>query len=230
MTETTWNFDEVLGGAFALERDGSARDGDLPATGTASVLVSAAAAAVTEAMLALVPREEDLDRLVLPGGEAREDLHLTLWFLGEAANYAPEDRERLVRKLRRDTPPRVEARAFGAALWNPDGDAPCWVLNVGDRTSDPDDWRRFPAGMPRRLAEVRDWALDELGSVYSRPVRRDIEIPEQHSPWSPHVCLAYDGDPGLAAEVAARTGPVTLDRLRVAFADEVIDVPLASAP
>ena len=42
---------------------------------------------------------------------------------------------------------------------------------------------------------------------------------------SPHVTLAYTRDADLA-ELTDRVGPVTFDAVRLAFGDEVYDVPL----
>jgi hypothetical protein len=45
----------------------------------------------------------------------------------------------------------------------------------------------------------------------------------------PHVTLAYTDDVNLAATVVDRVGPITFDKLRLAFADQVVDIPLSSA-
>lgn len=171
----------------------------------------------TGAMIALVPSAGDAERLALPGGEPAEDLHLTLFYLGEAADIPEAVREALVNAVRtmvqRRELPVVEGNVFGAALWNPTAPDPAWVLNVGDAKDRPEG--------QESLAAVRAM-VDEAwhdGGV-------DFDLPEQHTPWQPHICVAYGADSAAAEELADRMGQVTFDRIRVAFAGENIDIPL----
>lgn len=170
-------------------------------------------------MIALVPRELDLDRLALDGGEPRDELHLTLWFLGDAIELDADLRERLptaiASMIERRNLPVVHARAFGAAHWNPTSDDPAWVLNVGDVGSD----AREPDG--DALAVVRE-TMREAWTDGGVP----LEPPPQHTPWQPHVCVAYSTD-DLLVELESRLGDVTFDRVRVAFGGDVTDLPLA---
>lgn len=170
-------------------------------------------------MIALVPTEDDLDRLVVSGGEPRDELHLTLYYLGDAVDYDTETRRGVVTAIRsmlerRDTPP-FRGRAFGAAHWNPTSDDPAWVLNVGDVPTDERDGE--PLGYARTLV---DEACADGGIV--------INTAAQHTPWQPHICLAYSTD-DRRVELESRLGDVTFDRVRVAFGGEVTDVPLGSA-
>lgn len=173
----------------------------------------------TGAMIALVPTDADLDRLVVEGGEPRDELHLTLYFLGSAAEIDADVREGMINAVtsmieRRDLPV-VRARAFGVAHWNPTSDDPAWVLNVGDVSIDERD--------AESLAVVRammNEALDDGGILFT--------FPPQHTPWQPHVCLAYSRD-DLMVEGHRRLGDVTFDRVRLAFGGEVTDVPLGRA-
>jgi 2'-5' RNA ligase len=173
----------------------------------------------TGAMIALVPTDDDLDSLVLDGGEPRDELHLTLYYLGDAADVPADVREGAVTAVRdmveRRDVPAVRARAFGVAHWNPTSDDPAWVLNVGDVP--PDD--REGEG----LAVVRGMVSEALfdGGV-------PLVIPPQHTPWQPHVCLAYSRNDLMTAG-HERLGDVTFDRVRLAFGDEVTDVPLGRA-
>jgi 2'-5' RNA ligase len=169
----------------------------------------------TGAMIALVPTEEDLDRLVIDGGEPRDELHLTLYYLGDAANIDDETRHALVTAVRgllleRDEQP-IHARAFGAAHWNPTSDNPAWVLNVGD------------ASEGESLGYVRSCVTEALhdGGV-------DLVMPTQHTPWQPHICLIYSPDSDWMFDLESRLGDVTFDRVRLVFAGEVTDVPLGS--
>lgn len=175
------------------------------------------------AMIALIPSDADLDRLALPdsieGAESRDVLHLTLWFLGEGADYDTQMREELVNfvKSRVGDIGLVHGRGFGINFWNPDGDSPSWVLAVGDADGDGPS-----AG--ESLSNVRDiLSPRRVASPDENP------MPAQHSPWVPHVCLAYSSDPGLASELVDRVGDITFDKVRVVFAGDETDVPLRGA-
>lgn len=168
------------------------------------------------AMIALVPSGDDLKRLAVDGGEPVDELHLTLLFLGMAADYTADDRAAVVSEIGSalGQEPPILANGFGAALWNPDGETPSWVMNVGDN---PDT--------PGLLADAQDTAAQAV-------IDADVasKVPDQHSPWAPHVCLAYSTDPALLEKLSARTGPIRFDTVRVAFGDEVHDVMLKGEP
>ncbi len=170
----------------------------------------------TGASVALMPTEEDARRLRLAGGEPTEELHLTLYFLGKAADWPEHDRMDVVNSVM-DVAPElgpVTARAFGVNHWNGDGEAPCWVLGVGDiRDSE-----------ETRLTDVYEAVSDALEDGH-----RDTDFPEQHAPWVPHISMAYTGDLSLAAELQKRLGEVTFDRIRITFAGEYTDVPLGAS-
>jgi hypothetical protein len=86
-------------------------------------------------MIALMPTPEDAARLAVPGGEPAEELHLTLYYLGDDGFvFTPEERTALLDELRmltRDLPP-VTSNIFGIAHWNAGSDNPSWVWSVGD--------------------------------------------------------------------------------------------------
>jgi len=160
-------------------------------------------------MIALVPSDADLARLALPGGEPRDELHLTLWYLGDAADFDPETQTSIVDAVRavaeREGTGPIVGRAFGVAHWNPTGEEPAWVLNVGD------------ADAPNILEITRNrFAQFDAG----------MPIARQHTPWQPHVCVAYSSA-DLGPQLEALLGEVTFDRVRVAFAGEVTDVQLS---
>lgn len=160
-------------------------------------------------MVALIPSDADLDRLTLDGEEPRDDIHLTLWYLGDDV-LTEEQQEDVLREVAHyvdaywDDKGPIQANAFGVAQWNPMGDKPAWVLNVGD------------AGEPE-LARFRS----EIGSG----IAQDFVLPKQHSPWQPHICIAYSSD-DLLDELTQRLGPVTFDKVRVAFGRDVYDIEL----
>jgi len=170
----------------------------------------------TGAMIALVPSEADLDRLVVDGGEPRDELHLTLYYLGDAADVDDEVRRSMITAIGskitdRDEQP-VHAVAFGVAQWNPTSDDPAWVLNVGDS----------PEG--ESLGYVRGMVGEAL---YDGGI--DVKMPIQHTPWQPHICLIYSADQDRHADLLRRLGDVTFDRVRLAFGGEVTNLPLGRA-
>ncbi|MFI0827280.1 phage minor head protein [Streptomyces roseolus] len=180
-----------------------------------------AASGHTGAMIALVPSQEDAERLALAtdGAEAASELHATLFHLGEAADWREEARTELIDRVRAAVADQLDdvihARAFGANHWNADGDNPCWVWAVGDD-------RDRPVDAPR-LETARYAALYALEDLHQQP-----DLPVQHSPWQPHVCATYSADDLLKA-MNERLGPIRFDRLRVAFAGQYTDFPLAPA-
>lgn len=163
-------------------------------------------------MIALIPSDADLNRLTLDGEEPRDDLHLTLWYLGDD-KLTTTQRENVLRAVTQATEGwnQIEGNAFGVALWNPNAEKPAWVLNVGDASDENSD------DGSSNLADIR---LD-----VGRAVASVFDIPQQHTPWQPHICIAYSSDE-LGDELRTRLGPVTFDKVRVAYGRDVFDVPL----
>lgn len=163
-------------------------------------------------MVALIPSDADLDRLALDGEELRDDLHLTLWYLGDD-ELTFEQKEDVLRETAHAVEEwhPIEANAFGVAHWNPEGKNPSWVLNVGDAFDETTD------DGSSNLARIRS----EIGSG----IAQDFVLPKQHTPWQPHICIAYSSD-DLLDKLTQRLGPVTFDKVRVAYGRDVYDVPL----
>lgn len=163
------------------------------------------------AMVALVPSEADLDRLALPEGEPRDELHLTLAYLGDAVDIAPEVVDALfgyLQEIAVELGAPIVANAFGVAYWNPTGPEPAWVLNVGDDRE----------GDGPRLGDAHDAVEEVVESVVPT-------LPAQHSPWQPHVCIAYSIT-GVFNDLVERLGPITFDRIRLAMGGAVRDLDL----
>lgn len=180
----------------------------VPLSSMPHATVAAAGDNLTGGMIALVPA--DPGSLAIDGGEPADVLHLTLLFLGEAADWDGPAREALTARvgdLFRGFG-NIHANAFGVDYWNPTGDTPSWVLAVGDG---PDE-----QGHLQEAHMVADMAAADHYDL----------IPEQHTPWVAHVCLAYTDDLSTMGAALDRVGPVTFDRVRVAFADQTTDVPL----
>src|SRR5690348_11253679 len=202
---------EPLGDASA--RDLTDDEVNSVLNGDYSPLGLTAAAAPTEhtgAMIALLPTEEDMTRLVVPGGEEDEELHLTLIYLGEAAKIPPVTRERIIAAITECAKrvPILDADGFGVATFNEQNGEKetCVVLLVsGDEV----------ATAKRELCQdIESIMHDAYG------------MPEQHQPWIPHVTLAYSDDTSLASAVSDREGPIRFDHVRIAFGEEVTDIPL----
>jgi len=171
--------------------------------------LSAAADVHTGAMVALMPSVADAERMAIEGGEPVDQLHVTLAYLGDAADWTDRQRVNLINAVGRAAGwlSPVQARAFGVARWNSSGPEPAWVWNIGD-DQDADTVR---------LADVHGEIRYQVGDL-------GYELPMNHTPWSPHVTATY----GAADQAALDngTGPLTFDRIRVAFGGDYTDFPL----
>lgn len=184
--------------------------GALPAQifGTPLAAASKPNAGHTGGMIALVP--SDPERLAVAGGEPEEQLHLTLAFLGEASEISEQARQQILDAARRYAGGPIEANAFSINVFNPggtsDGKEACVVLGVGNAGPE--------------LVDLQSSVVSSLRGMSG------FKLPEQHNPWVPHITLAYTDDFTKLRKWADRVGPVTFDKLRVAFGDEVTDIPL----
>lgn len=174
--------------------------------------LSAAADVHTGAMIALLPSVADAERMAFEGGESADQLHVTLAYLGDAADWTESQRVNVINAVGRAagwlTP--VLGNAFGVARWNSSGPEPVWVWNIGDALDD--DGARLP-----EVHREVNYQLADLG----------YELPQQHSPWAPHVAATYgDAD---QADLDNGTGPVRFDRIQVAFGGEYTVFPLTMA-
>ncbi len=159
-------------------------------------------AAHTGAMIALIPSEADAERLAVNGGEDPAELHVTLAYLGDAADIPAEARQDIIDSVSAavNGMPVVEAELFGVAAFNPGGDKACLVYNVGGDLVD----------AAHTLVAEAVWSAS----------------PKQHAPFCAHLTAAYIGDLSRLAELAERLGPVRFDRLRIAFGGQALDIPL----
>jgi 2'-5' RNA ligase len=160
----------------------------------------------TGAMVALVPSDADIERLLVEDGEPGDQLHLTLMFLGEAADISDSAREQIIAAVERYADAPMSANGFSVNVFNPMASNSCIVLGVGND----------------------DGGLQELQMNVASSLRglSGLSIPEQHTPWVAHVTLAYTDEFDGVEELGSRTGPITFDKLRVAFGGEVHDIPL----
>jgi 2'-5' RNA ligase len=183
---------------------------------TAAAIDSTTGDVHTGAMIALVPTIADAERFVLNGGEPLEQLHMTLIYLGEAADISSESRLQLLDSVSRwaKVQPSIIATAFSVNVFNPMGDEPCIVIGFGGD----------------HLASYNDEAIEVAEGA-------GIDTSLSKRPWIPHVTLRYhDVSQGLIPYDVAdlielaeqRMGDVAFDRLRVTFGGEVHDFTLAS--
>lgn len=173
-----------------------------PATDVTAAPAAPAAGGHTGAMIALVPAAEDAARLAIEGGEPIEELHLTLAYLGEAAEWSSAQTNAVLAAMVDIAPASpILGEAWGHALFNPNttGKDPCAVYLVG----------------ADGLTDLRAAVLGALADIGG-------PVPDQHDPFVPHLTAGY----GLPVTALTETGPVRFDRLRVAFAGRYEDIPL----
>lgn len=170
--------------------------------------MTAAAQVHTGAMVALRMSEADAARLAVTGGEPPEQLHMTMRYLGDADKISPETRKRIIGDMAKyaASAQPFKADAFAVNTFNPgnanDRDT-ALVLGIGGD------------GLAEAHQAINSMAWDG----YQDPA-------EAHTPWHPHVTLQYTNDMNRVKAVTDRIGPMTFDRLRLAFGGEVTDLPL----
>lgn len=169
-------------------------------------VVTAAADVQDGAMIAFVPYVEDVNDLLLPDGEPLQELHTTVFYLGLAEDYDVAQRMDLHDAIAgiAARQPVIVADVFGFSIWNPI-ENPCLVADVGGE--DLED-------AYESVAELLDDMEDDLPP-----------LPEQHDPWRPHITLKF-GALTIPPDLLEKTGPVTFDRIRLAFGGLVTDYPL----
>lgn len=190
----------ILRAATAPERNASMEPDTL----------SASDGAHKGAMIALMPSAVDASRMAVTGGEEVDQLHVTLAFLGEAADWTPAQRASLIEHVQYEAQGvgPVHGKAFGIARWNPLSEEPVWVWNIGDDLDHDCD----------RLGDAKRLSMFAMEDADTPP------LPVQHSPWSPHMTITYGGLD--QAEANAAIGPVVFDRIVVAFGGQFTEIPL----
>ena len=188
--------------------------------GLDATLVVAAAEVHTGAMIALVPSENDLRRLAVHGGESREQLHVTLIYLGEADDISTNARNKLVERLENVLGGHgaVTGEGFAVSIFNPPG-------HVKEDGKDRDTC--IVLGLSGRELEQIHTTVDGVARNV-QDTSRGFGLPEQHVPWIPHLTLVYTDDVQRVVALTDRTGSVTFDRVRLAFGGDVHDISLVS--
>lgn len=154
-------------------------------------------------MIALVPTAADAQRLAVEGGLPAEELHVTVMYLGETDDMSPNDKTAALDAAVyiSDNFGALYADAFSVSVFNPQGEDPCIVLLLGGDG----------------IAGIRATAQAQIGEIFP-----------QRMPWAPHITLKYTEDFNIDPYLRL-TGPVYFDRIRVAFGNSVIDMPLNQA-
>jgi len=161
-------------------------------------------------MVALLPTMADATRLAIDGGTPADELHVTIKYLGPAVNYDLSMRADIVQTVENAVTSwyAVNAMAFGGAIWNPNGSSPVVVLQLNG-----DDVTALYQCICEALERWEPW------------------MPEDYpEPWACHMTLAESGQLSDLAQTLSRVGPVTLDRVRIAFAGQNADVTLTPRP
>jgi 8-oxo-dGTP pyrophosphatase MutT (NUDIX family)/2'-5' RNA ligase len=171
----------------------------------------AAAEVHTGAMIALLPSTDDAQQLALTGSyaEPANQLHVTLLYLGEAASW-PEPERQLLRDVVKEIVEKyvtIPTSTFSVNIFNPGSDEFDTAVVLGVRGTD-------------TLVALHDAITSNITDIF------DDEVPEQHTPWVPHITLAYTDDMSVVGTAAQKLGPVTFDRVGVFFGGEVTEFPL----
>lgn len=176
---------------------------------TGDELEAAAHEEFTGAFIGLVP--SDPEALALKGFEPADRLHMTLVFLGEAADQplSFEDTVSAVGSLELEAVP-VEADCMGYAVLNPNG-------GTNPKTGDDLEPALVLMYQSDSLSELRAGLVDTFGDPAGFPV------------WIPHITLGYSVDPVEYETVTGKVKPVTFDRIRIAYGDQVEDISLGGS-
>lgn len=160
-------------------------------------------------MIALIPSEQDAARLAMAGGEPEEELHVTLCYLGKAADWDMQARLVLAAAVATDIPwmGPVEGDAFALSYFNAGTEDKETALVYGIGGDD--------VAVAHQFAEVATEGFRE-------------KIPTQHRPWVAHVTAAYTDDLDAHRGLVGNLGRMTFDRVRVAFGDQIYDIPLGA--
>lgn len=165
-------------------------------------LADAEQARAAGGLIALYPRAADAQTLAIAGGEAVEDLHLSLVDFGKDVHGSSDAqlKQRLDALTAASTHP-IEAQVFGHAVLNPDHgpNIAAVVYLVGDSND---------------LVSLRRQIL-QFSEQFP-------ELPTQHEPWVSHITASY----GLSDMFLTYTGPVVFDRIGLSWAGHITYFPL----
>lgn len=170
----------------------------------AAVLAAAGAPDVTGlAMVAVYPTADEASTIARDGGAEPDTLHVTMVFLGEAADIDMEAAGRAVAQAAADTA-TMSGAVGGVGLFaaGPDGHPQLAIPNVSG------------------LAALRATVVDALAA-------EGIMSPSEHD-WVPHMTLAYVDDPELP-DLEVVGAPLTFSTLALVIEDARDDYELQGA-
>lgn len=150
----------------------------------------------TGGMIALVPSSDDSSRLAVAGYEPSHLLHVTLYFLGTSAEWTPVRQQELFTgggNIAESLHGPVEGNVWASANFNPEVEPAATYLVGGQGVAN----------------------AHEMAALWMSSYNAPMDMPPQHVPWVPHITIGYGLDPAALKEF----GPVTFDRLRVAFGE-----------
>lgn len=158
------------------------------------------------AMIALLLPPTDATRLAVKNGEKPEDLHMTLAFLGDAAQYSEAQRAKIVESLREVTdlsaPPVI--KLVGLARFEAsDSSEGKDVLHAAVDASS--------------VALLHEQVIDALDAI-------GVEPQSDHG-FVPHVTLKYVEPGERVAAPSSPDGAITIPELTVKFGDDVVSLP-----
>lgn len=154
----------------------------------------------TSGMIALIPAKKHLDEMTVDGGDPAEQLHLTLVILGEGEDWSSTARTELLEWVDGEVGKlgEVTGSVFAHAQFNPDDDKSCSVYLV---------------------SQIKEEIEDFIDNV-----QEEFDLPEQHTPWIPHITAGFDLDPNLLDFI----DEIEFEYMRVVWAGETYDFPLNS--
>lgn len=175
----------------------------------AAAALTGAAEVHSGAMVALRMTDEQAAAMAVEGGEAPEQLHMTLAYLGQAADIPPEVQQAIIDAL----------TAYAATLTQP-VQGTVFSVNVYNPAADERDTAIVAGVNGEQLPDIHAAVNEALAGAFAA-------LPEQYAPWAAHIALIYSDDLALVAQLVDRTDqPVNFDRLRIAFAGENTDLAL----
>lgn len=180
-------------------------------TATKEAADEAAPVEHTGAMIALRMTDDRADQLSVDGGEPADELHDTLFYLGEAVDWSDENQAALIEAMKGVAAALgpFEADPFALSMFNPDdAESSCVVQGIAGQA----------------LVDAEAAVAAAIGPFMAL-------VPEQHAPKVHHITLEYTQDPAALVELADRPRDlIQFDRLRIAFGGVNTDLTLGGEP
>ena len=195
---------EATGQPAGRGAHGGKKSADLQVPVPVVAETKAAETMVGKGVMVALPLPEDLAKdLTVKGGNAPEDMHVTLAFLGDADDMDDDTAEALVSSV----------RAIAAYC-------PPLVGNVGGLGQFPDNGSGVPSWIPvdvPMLASVRERLIGLLGAA-------GVKVALNHG-YTPHVTLGYDVD----SPKPVPSTDVTFEHIDVVIGERRERIPLGAA-